>query len=56
MKLGIFLLLIYSAQGGENEKCPSIRNKNIFYEGMVLLSENLFLKLYWVKFHGSYLI
>ena len=43
MKLGLFLQLIYFAQGGENEKCPSLRDKKIFYEGMVLLSENLFL-------------
>ena len=42
MKLGLFLQLIYFAQGGENEKCPSLRNKKTFYEGMVLLSENLF--------------
>jgi len=39
MKLGIFLFINYFAQGSEHEKCPSVRDKKIFYEGMVLLSE-----------------
>ena len=47
MKLGLFLQLIYFAQAGKNEKCPSLRNKKIFYEGMVLLSENLF-EMSWI--------
>lgn len=32
MKLGIFLFINYFAQGSEHEKCPSVRDKKIFYE------------------------